>query len=340
LKVYNLYELRNLFNSLQDFSHFKLIDIPVRVKDEYYESSVKKVNRYFSEKEEVLGSFLCGNLKGDGISDIDILIVVKSGCGLKSNFFQFLNENEKRLFIHQLFVIPEECLDYFKYMVPFYNLNPLFVKRNFKLSQNFVKEKFYGKLFMVKNLISFLRSFMGGLLKVRGLLLLLNGMKYDLKIFRDFFGDSSHFEEGITSLRRKWFYLDDEKRYSLLFELFKKGILYTLDFFESEDLGDFASYLNYFSINQYLNVYFKYGNKKNIKMVLGGKYFSRIEFSFKESTPLDEDFLEFFRILFNFGKKLEGDVSLPIPSIFLPLEKGLKLKIFEFLNGLWRIVEI
>ena len=341
MKIYNLDRIRNKVNNLENFSGFKLLDFPVNLDKEIYFKVVNKAKDFFSRRDEVLGLLLCGNVSGDGISDVDLLVVLKDGAKLSVDFLKALNQTERRVLVHNLFSIDETILKSFKYMVPFYKIKPLFIKGDFNLVTEYDLEIFYGKIFMVKNLISFLRSFLFKEIKIRGLLLLLNGMKYDLKIFGDCFPSHDSFKKEIENLRENWFFIGSEERLNLLFKLYRKGFLYLIDFFKNYDLKEVSFFLDHFSIKQVSNIYFDFKEEKEVIAGIGGRYLSFLKLIFESESKniFDTEVLNFFSHLFEFRKNIGGDLSLPIPSPFVYEDvKGVKAKLFRLINR--KVMEI
>ncbi len=335
MKILNLKELRDEVINTSDFSNFNLTDFPLKIREEIYLSALKKAENYFKIENKVSGLFICGNDRGDGISDLDLLLILKNGGNFNVDFFKMLDPIEKRVFAHNIFCVDKLSFKNFKFMVPFYKITPIFFYGDFKLPEKFLLEKFYGKVFMLKNLISFIRTYIYKEIKVRGLLLLLSGMRYDFKIFKDFFPEYDLFSEKILNLRKNWFNFDENLKTKELFSLYKDAFIKLIDFFENYNLDDISYYTNYFSLKQVSNVYFESGKEKDIFIGIGGKYFSFLKINLNKSTknPFEKDVLDFFSHLFEFGKNIGGDISLPIPSPFVPeYVRNIKSKIYRIFN--------
>src|SRR4051794_2971396 len=84
------------------------LDIPVEVSLRPYEMAVDHAVEILSGIEGIKSVYRIGGFSAPGISDIDLVVVFKDEFVFKDDIRSFLSDDERYLFIHRLYGIPEK----------------------------------------------------------------------------------------------------------------------------------------------------------------------------------------------------------------------------------------
>lgn len=70
---------------------YKFIDLPRQVGADYYTMAREEIIQYFSQNSDVLSIYEYGSVSSPGVSDLDIILVLKDEVKTQEEFFEFSN---------------------------------------------------------------------------------------------------------------------------------------------------------------------------------------------------------------------------------------------------------
>jgi hypothetical protein len=74
---------------------YKFSHEPKNVSEKYYESARKEIVQYYSENENVLSIYEYGSVSSPGVSDLDIMLVLRDDVNVKESLFDFSNISDE-----------------------------------------------------------------------------------------------------------------------------------------------------------------------------------------------------------------------------------------------------
>jgi len=231
-------------NKMEDFikqlkaKNFYFYNAPVYFDISYYHKVIDRIkSKYLSDNTPSI--YTWGSVSAPGISDVDIIIVLKDKTkGLKR---AILNKKERYIVCHPFFIIDKEILENIRYIYP--NLNLELIKGE-KINVNQLKKdsEYYVNIFLSIDIAirHFPRDCLEMLLRkridIRSALLRLNSLSLSLELYKNLINkEEQDFEEymkEVSSLRKKWFSLKDEERKVKLVSLLNKAITISTKFIE------------------------------------------------------------------------------------------------------------
>ena len=78
---------------------FKFTDLPKKVGEDYYQAAREEIIQYYSQNSDVLSVYEYGSVSSPGVSDLDIILVLKDNVKTKEYLFDFSNISTK---VHHL----------------------------------------------------------------------------------------------------------------------------------------------------------------------------------------------------------------------------------------------
>ncbi|MDA8630448.1 hypothetical protein N9L42_02505 [Flavobacteriaceae bacterium] len=78
---------------------YKFTFEPKRVSEEYYQKARKEITQYYSQNNDILSIYEYGTVSSPGVSDLDIILVMKDKVQTKEKFFNFSNVSKE---VHNL----------------------------------------------------------------------------------------------------------------------------------------------------------------------------------------------------------------------------------------------
>lgn len=219
LKGGNLFQLNNglPYIPVNRVMKHKFIKKPHNCPIEVYENTANKIAEYVSEFPEVLSIYKMGNITVPGISDLDILVVIKDNEKIPYlDITGISSEQEKYTLMHGVFVVPES---FWLYRHFFYIYDNLRSKGGNELPDPLVEpspefRELLHKRFAIQHILKVYVNICAQLsvysLKVRPLLCELHALRYDQKalaiwltpLITDTFQE---YCQRIAELRNHWF---------------------------------------------------------------------------------------------------------------------------------------
>lgn len=221
-------------NSLK-INSLSFCDFPVEKPLEAYHENTDRFVDYFRRHIGVKAIYGMGGINDPGISDLDLILVLKENGTLTGADYQFLDSLDGYLFAHRPFVIPENLFPHLPYLFFASNLTLLWGSKydlpapgsdleKQRLDWILCSEAAVGRLFDLVYQTTFGRH-----ISLRGMLLKLNSIKHNIRLFAclDQGFDEERFERygfEITKLRSNWFTLDQDKALKKTIALLGDGI--------------------------------------------------------------------------------------------------------------------
>lgn len=105
----------------------KIINPPEYIEKSVYQNAI---NKYLTQlekiKDEVIAIYQMGSIGAPGLSDIDLIVVVKDDFKPENSFNLSTKAIDDRLYLHDPIIIPKSICNYFPYIFYATNLNILY----------------------------------------------------------------------------------------------------------------------------------------------------------------------------------------------------------------------
>ena len=186
-------------------------DYPYYVPLRIYENAIQGMVEKLGRQEGVISIYQIGSIQHPGISDIDMLVIFKENGPFHLNPLQGLPKIERYLFIHPLFGVSETDLIEAQRYTLFQNWRFLWGEKFTSHEPDLrEEEKKYLKIqtaleYLIQNYINLtiLRAY--GIFNVRGLLLNMKAMRFDLQLLNVLSGKLYELLETLVEWRNHWF---------------------------------------------------------------------------------------------------------------------------------------
>ncbi len=188
-----------------------LTDIPIYHNLASYKSIVKKVVTTLSNEPTVLSIYQIGGINDLGISDLDFLVVVKEGERLDCDVRSIMSDNEQYILTHGLYGASEKWFNKAQKYSFFHNYKCLYGKE-YEITN--IKEDTPDRIelkrqialeYLVKMLISTSIEKKYNILRVRGFLLHVKALLYDLEFLNISKGECYEHILQLIEWRNNWF---------------------------------------------------------------------------------------------------------------------------------------
>jgi hypothetical protein len=192
------------------------LNIPEKINHHFYESSFIEIKNYIFLKMDFVKSIIrYGNLKHPGISDLDLILVIKDGTKNKDYDFLMLNKylkkNHSELIFHFPLLINQKLVSDINYLFPLFKYEIIDRKgreRKVELSSSDVQRNFHLlQIFLSKFPLCFQNYKEINNSNFRNFLLEINSLKHTFSIFKELHPDVlnseiSHFNYKIDKMRQ------------------------------------------------------------------------------------------------------------------------------------------
>lgn len=190
---------------------FKYIEFPERVQLQMYHRVITEVVNALAYNPNVVSVYQIGSVSTPGISDVDMVVVLKDNIEWKSNPLHHLKANEKYLFIHYLYGLPQSYFNDAMKFTLFHNYK-LLSGEELRNDTNEIgpEEKQLLKTqialeFLLKMYINISLQETYGVIKLRSLLLHCKGLIYDLDFLGVTNGALYDLIQTMMQKRETWF---------------------------------------------------------------------------------------------------------------------------------------
>ena len=193
-----------------------ILKIPKNIDQSFYEDSFIKIKNYVFKRMNFVTSIIrFGNIKHPGISDLDLILVIKDGTkNIDLNlllFKRYLRKSHSEIICHFPLIIPEKIVPDLNHLFPIFNYQIIYrdgEKRSIELFSTIAQQKFHLlQVFLSKFPCSFENYKQINNLNFRDFLLEINSLKHTFKIFQglhpgDLHSKISKFNNNIDRIRQ------------------------------------------------------------------------------------------------------------------------------------------
>ena len=228
-------------NSLSE-ENFVFCGLPQRKTLDEYMKALDRMKILCSASEEVLSAYTFGEVKAPGISDIDIIIVLKENAVLPEFLKRISPEKKYRyVFLHPFFIVPKKFMENISYIHPNSEYKRIYGEeiKIKKLRGNDIKEIYsclINDVIMRHFPSDYLNVLLSKRIDARLCLVRLNALHHSFSIFKKISGVSKpeweKISEDISNLRKMWFELPSSTAKRELMSLVKRAVYISLDFVE------------------------------------------------------------------------------------------------------------
>lgn len=188
-----------------------LTDFPRFVPLLRYELAIERMIGKLRQQDGITSIFQIGSINSPGISDIDILVVFEDSARYSLNPLGDLSKTERYLFSHSLYGVSKgQFCNAQKYAL-FHNYNLLWgdelpIRRNDLSQEQTRKLKTQIALeYLIKMFVNSTVERVYGIVRVRGLLVLVKALSYDLEFLNVSSGRLFDLVQTIIDWRKNWF---------------------------------------------------------------------------------------------------------------------------------------
>jgi len=235
----------NKFNAKE----FSFYGQPEKRAMQDYGQVYKKINSICSKNREVLSAYTFGQVKVPGISDVDMIFVLKEGAKLPRFLRKTaIDSNSKYIIFHPFFIVPEDFMENIAYIYPNSELNLIYgkkisIKRLSKSELNLVHQYLINDVILRHFPSDYLNVLLSKRINLRLCLLRLNAMHHSIDIFKKVSGikkkEWAEISDDISELRKRWFKIPIRASKSKAVDLLKKAVYVSLDF-----VDEYSKFLN------------------------------------------------------------------------------------------------
>jgi hypothetical protein len=198
--------------------NFRFTDYPREEPLSFYNEALDAMTARLMESGAVTAVYQLGGISNPGISDLDMLAVFKNEVEVDRNFLDGLSEDERYLFIHNVYGISENNFDeaqeyafYFNYkFLAGKDLKPKIAPEESDLS---AMKKQVALEFLLKFYITLQLQKEYGVFRMRDLLLHVKALQYDLEFLGITNGIVSDGVSQVIQWRNNWFNVPPAKSY-------------------------------------------------------------------------------------------------------------------------------
>jgi hypothetical protein len=188
-----------------------LTSYPRTIPASRYNLAVQQMTEKLKQQKGVLSIFQIGNTKSPGISDIDMLVVFHDNTVYNRNPLNGLSEIDRYLFSHSLYGVKKSDFIEARRYSFFDNYNLLWGEEP-STEQNYLSDDDIDTLktqialeYLIKMFVNSTVEKTYGIVRVRGLLVLINALSYDLEFLNISSGTLYDLIQQIISWRDQWF---------------------------------------------------------------------------------------------------------------------------------------
>ncbi|MBI2101510.1 hypothetical protein HYT53_02765 [Candidatus Woesearchaeota archaeon] len=218
---------------------------PVKYRLEDYGRVLGRIKKKVQKEHRILSVYGFGKVSAPGISDIDLIFVLKEGSKLppllKKNY---IDDDSKYLVFHPFLIFTENIFKNIRYIYPSSDYIKIYGKEIeiYKPKDTEIKKI---KKYLVTDTtlrhfpVDFLYILLSKKINIRMCLLRLNAISHTFRMFHDISGvkkpEWKKFSEKISHIRKNWFDMDDNIRKDMLLGLLKESVYISSDFVKEFD---------------------------------------------------------------------------------------------------------
>ncbi|MBI1936235.1 hypothetical protein HYS31_07395 [Candidatus Woesearchaeota archaeon] len=200
---------------------FEFYNFPKKIAIEEYNELIQSLSKKLSKSGAVHSLYTWGNISGPGISDLDIMVVLKKGkrLSLRHSGIYWMGRKARYILVHPFIVIGEEIAQHARFIYPDAKFKKIFGKYIKFEEPSKIKDVRTALLndIIIRHLPrDFLAIAHSGKIDARVALLRLNSLNYSLRLCSQVTGNrikgAADYENRILELRNDWFNLDVQKQ--------------------------------------------------------------------------------------------------------------------------------
>ncbi|MBS3101599.1 hypothetical protein J4204_05725 [Candidatus Woesearchaeota archaeon] len=239
MKIKNNY-IRNLKKEELSFYGY-----PVKYRLEDYGRVLGRIKRKAQKEDGILSVYGFGKVSAPGISDIDLIFVLKEGSKLppllKKNY---IDDDSKYLVFHPFLIFTENIFKNIRYIYPSSDYIKIYGR---KISIYMPKKHELKKIktclvadTILRHLpVDFLYILLSKKINIRMCLLRLNALSHTFRMFYGISGMKKpvwgKFSRKVKRLRKNWFQMNDDAGKDMLLGLLKESVYISSDFVKEFD---------------------------------------------------------------------------------------------------------
>ena len=223
--------------SANDFSFYAM---PEKRSAADYEEIYQKIRAVCSKNKAVLSVYTFGEVKVPGISDIDLIFILRKGSKLPRFLRKTcLDGSSNYILVHPFFIVTENFMENISYIYPNAKLNLIYGKK-IKIKKLPKSELDLVYRYLINDVIlrhfpsDYLNVLLSKRINARMGLLRLNSLHHSFGIFRKISGvnkkEWENISDKVEELRKKWFKMASGDAKSELLYLMKRAVYVSLDF--------------------------------------------------------------------------------------------------------------
>lgn len=218
---------------------------PVKYSLKDYNNVLDNLIKKAKNSKEVLSVYTFGEIGVPGISDLDLIFVLKENSTLPSFLKSiFFGRYSGYILFHPFFIITEEIMKNIRYLYPNSDFKNIYGK-NIKIKKLSKQELKKIKTYLTLDVIlrhfpvDHLHTLLSKRIHMRMILVRLNSLVHSFGIIKEISGvekkEWKFFSININYLRKNWFKLDPKKREVKAFNLLKDAVYISMNIIEEYD---------------------------------------------------------------------------------------------------------
>jgi len=239
-------KLRNISASSLNFTNFP-VNIPLRE----YDNSIETIFKDLSKRGILHSIYTWGSVTNPGISDLDLLVVLKDNAKLplKYKSIYFMGNKSRYIVVHPFMVANKNSAQNARIIYPDTKFKKVFGE-DIKLKAPKKSQLYALRACLLNDIIirhlprDFISILKSQKINVREILLRLKSMAYSIRLYNLVTGKhiekSELYEKKIYELRKNWFEIDKKEQENSILKLFKDAFRASINIVDS-----FNSYLEY-----------------------------------------------------------------------------------------------
>ena len=231
----------NYINRLEA-KDFVFSDFPQKKSMKDYEIVYSKIKNICSKHKEILSVYTFGEIKAPGISDIDLIFVLRRGAKLPGFLKKLtLDKDSKYVLLHPFFIVPADFMENISYIHPNSDYKLIYGQK-IKVKELSKQDVLKVYQYLVSDVIlrhfpsDYLNVLLSGKINVRLALVRLNALHHSFSLFKSVSGKSKKewksISDDIYALRKDWFNVTNEIAKRKILHLLKTALYVSLDFVE------------------------------------------------------------------------------------------------------------
>ena len=220
--------------------NLEFVDFPHQVSINEYDRNEQEFVNYFQCNPAVAAVYKIGSVSNPGISDLDLILVLKENGVFERGDYEFLTKADDYIFAHRPFVIPETLFPYIHYFFYPSNLRNLTGEScTFSRPVSSTERNQLAWLICAEAALSRLcdivyQATCKSSISIRKMLLKLNSIKHNINLLqnvdeRTVITESDGFINQISELRKSWFSLHKEEQVKETLRTLYKGMTILLE---------------------------------------------------------------------------------------------------------------